>query len=477
MNITTPTPVQEKAIPVILEGKDLIACAQTGTGKTAAFVLPIIDKLANRENHNKATTLILVPTRELAIQIDQQIMGFSYCTPATSVAVYGGNDSMLWETQKTALINGADIIIATPGRLITHLNFDYFKLSDIEHFILDEADRMLDMGFVDDITAIAAKLPAKRQTVMFSATMPDKIRKLARKILHNPVEINLATSKPAENVLQAVCMAEDPEKVKILISLLKDKPNIKSVVIFSSTKTKVKEIEKTLRAAKLNTASIHSDLEQKEREEVMRRFRSRDIQLLGEQASTGQQAPVATARYAAQRDAGGRIRVLQRQHRLLTILGHLHQSHPIEITRLPLHAELVALLLKCRSHRRLAAAGRSQRDGLGKQHLASSCDRQSREIAERDLQLEVLSLWPWRLLRRRHQLNIHPTLLPIGACHCGNQGRAGQGAHRTRQRQYPLQLDGSIRKQGATDEETLFARFGHARSALAGRKWRRRIER
>ena len=280
MNITTPTPVQEKAIPVILEGKDLIACAQTGTGKTAAFVLPIIDKLANRENHNKATTLILVPTRELAIQIDQQIMGFSYFTPATSVAVYGGNDSMLWETQKTALINGADIIIATPGRLITHLNLDYFKLSDIEHFILDEADRMLDMGFVDDITAIAAKLPAKRQTVMFSATMPDKIRKLARKILHNPVEINLATSKPAENVLQAVCMAEDPEKVKILISLLKDKPNIKSVVIFSSTKTKVKEIEKTLRAAKLNTASIHSDLEQKEREEVMRRFRSRDIQLL-----------------------------------------------------------------------------------------------------------------------------------------------------------------------------------------------------
>ncbi len=280
MNITTPTPVQEKAIPVIIDQKDLIACAQTGTGKTAAFVLPIIDKLASRDNHNKATTLILVPTRELAIQIDQQVMGFSYFTPATSVAVYGGNDSMLWDSQKQALINGADIIIATPGRLITHLNFDYFKLTDIEHFILDEADRMLDMGFVEDITAIAAKLPAKRQTIMFSATMPDKIRKLARKIMVDPVEINLSTSKPAENVLQAVCMAEDPEKVQILVKLLRDKPNIKSVVIFSSTKSKVKQIEKTLLGAKLNAGSIHSDLEQKEREEVMRRFRSRDIQVL-----------------------------------------------------------------------------------------------------------------------------------------------------------------------------------------------------
>lgn len=280
MNITTPTPVQELSIPIILEDKDLIACAQTGTGKTAAFVLPIIHKLANRKSHNKANTLILVPTRELAIQIDQQIMGFSYFTPATSVAIYGGNDSMLWESQKAALINGADIIIATPGRLITHLNFDYFKLSHIEHFILDEADRMLDMGFVDDIMAIASKLPTKRQTVMFSATMPDKIRKLAKKILQNPVEINLSTSKPAENVLQAVCLAEDPEKIAILTRLLKDKEGIKSVVIFSSTKSKVKQIEKTLRQAQMNVAAIHSDLEQKEREAVMLRFRSREVQLL-----------------------------------------------------------------------------------------------------------------------------------------------------------------------------------------------------
>ena len=280
MNIVEPTPVQEKAIPVILDNKDLIACAQTGTGKTAAFVLPIIDKLANRKSHSKATTLILVPTRELAIQIDQQIMGFSYFTPATSVAVYGGSDSFLWETQKTALINGADIIIATPGRLITHLNFDYFNLANIEHFVLDEADRMLDMGFIDDIMAIAAKLPTQRQTVMFSATMPDKIRKLARKILQEPVEINLSTSKPAENILQAVCIAEDTQKVQILESLLKKKDFIKSVVIFCSTKTKVKQIEKTLLACKMKVAAIHSDLEQKEREEVMLKFRSREIQLL-----------------------------------------------------------------------------------------------------------------------------------------------------------------------------------------------------
>lgn len=280
MNITTPTPIQEQSIPIILENKDLIACAQTGTGKTAAFVLPVIHKLANRSSHHKATTLILVPTRELAIQIDQQIMGFSYFTPATSVAVYGGNDSVLWETQKASLINGADIIIATPGRLITHLNFDYFKLDGIEHFILDEADRMLDMGFLEDITAIANKLPKQRQTVMFSATMPDKIRKLAKKILDQPVEINLSTSKPAENVLQAICIAEDPQKYQILLKLLNGKDAIKSVVIFSSTKSKVKQIEKELRSAKMNVGAIHSDLEQKEREEVMLRFRSRDLQLL-----------------------------------------------------------------------------------------------------------------------------------------------------------------------------------------------------
>lgn len=280
MNISEPTPVQEKSIPVILEKKDLIACAQTGTGKTAAFVLPVIDQLANRKTHDKATTLILVPTRELAIQIDQQIMGFSYFTPATSVAVYGGSDSMLWDTQKNALINGADIVIATPGRLIAHLNFDYFDVSHVENLILDEADRMLDMGFVDDIMAVVEKLPVKRQTVMFSATMPDKIRQFARKILKNPVEINLATSKPAENVLQAICIAEDPEKIVVLEKLLKDKDYVKSVIVFCSTKTKVKQIERSLQKSISGVAAMHSDLEQKEREEVMLKFRAREVKVL-----------------------------------------------------------------------------------------------------------------------------------------------------------------------------------------------------
>lgn len=281
MGFENPTPVQEQAIPSILEGKDLIGCAQTGTGKTAAFVLPILSKLTELPNKlNYTSTLVIVPTRELAIQIDQQIEGFGYFAPASSIAVYGGNDSANWDKQRVAIQNGADFIIATPGRLIQHIRMGYVSLKRVEHLILDEADRMLDMGFYEDIMEIVKELPTKRQTLMFSATMPPDIRKMAKKILHNPIEINIAVSKPAENVLQAAYTVEDDKKIPLLSHLLKDKDHVKSAIIFASTKTKVKSIEKSLKKEKIAVMAIHSDLEQKEREEVLRLFKNRKFQLL-----------------------------------------------------------------------------------------------------------------------------------------------------------------------------------------------------
>jgi superfamily II DNA/RNA helicase len=200
MGFEDATHIQEKVIPVILENSDLIACAQTGTGKTGAFVLPILNKLiGKKETH--IDTLIIVPTRELAIQIEQQIQGFSYFVPAESVAVYGGGDGNDWESQKDALINGTDIIIATPGKLLSHLRMGYVNFENLKHLILDEADKMLDMGFIDDIQTIISYLPKKHQTLMFSATMPHNIRQLAKKILHNPVEISLSISQHQSKVL------------------------------------------------------------------------------------------------------------------------------------------------------------------------------------------------------------------------------------------------------------------------------------
>ena len=281
MGFENPTPVQEQAIPLIMQGNDVIGCAQTGTGKTAAFVLPILSKLtALPSRKQSASTLVIVPTRELAIQIDQQIEGFGYFAPASSIAVYGGNDSAIWDKQRVAIQNGVDFIIATPGRLIQHMRMGYVSLKHIEHLILDEADRMLDMGFFEDIMEIVKELPTKRQTLMFSATMPPEIRKLAKKILQNPHEINIAVSKPAENVLQAAYFVEDSEKIALLSHLLKGKEHVKSAIIFASTKSKVKSIEKSLSKEDISTKAIHSDLEQKEREEVLRLFKNRKFQLL-----------------------------------------------------------------------------------------------------------------------------------------------------------------------------------------------------
>ncbi|MGL5682731.1 MAG: DEAD/DEAH box helicase [Marinifilaceae bacterium] len=280
MNFQDMTPVQELTIPVILEGKDIIACAQTGTGKTAAYSLPLLNRLTLSPNHNnKIKAVIMVPTRELAQQIDMQFMGFSYFLPVSTAVVYGGGDGDNWEQQKRGLRNGADIVIATPGRLISHISHSDIDLSHVEYFILDEADRMLDMGFYDDIMQIVNKTPESRQTIMFSATLPPKIREMAKKILHNPEEVNIAISKPNEAILQSAYVCYETQKMEIIKSLF-SKPVNKKVIIFSSSKQKVKDLAHSLKRLKLNVAAMHSDLSQEEREKVMLDFKNNKINIL-----------------------------------------------------------------------------------------------------------------------------------------------------------------------------------------------------
>ncbi len=279
MGFEEATPIQEQAIPAIKEHKDLIACAQTGTGKTAAFILPVLDELA-KENTHETKVLVIVPTRELALQIDQQIQGFAYFTPVESMAIYGGGTGSEWDLQKRALTSGTEIIVATPGKLISHLNMGYVKFDHIKYLILDEADRMLDMGFYDDIQKIITYLPEKRQTLMFSATMPPKIKQLAARTLKNPVEITIGMSKPAEGVLQAAYLTYENQKTPLIIQLIADKPEVKSILIFSSTKKKVSDIVRGLKGKGFNVEGISSDLEQSRREEVLRGFRSKRTRVL-----------------------------------------------------------------------------------------------------------------------------------------------------------------------------------------------------
>jgi len=278
MGFKLPTPIQQQAIPIISANRDIIACAQTGTGKTAAFLLPIINKIVKGKT-TTVDTLIIVPTRELAIQIDEAIQGFTYFASVSALAIYGGNDGASYEQEKKALIHGADIIIATPGRLISHLNMGYVKFNHIKHLVLDEADRMLDMGFNEDISKIISFLPKQRQSLLFSATMPNKIRELAKKILHEPEQINIALSKPAVGVTQGAYVVYDTQKIPLLRSILKEK-KIESVLIFSGTKEKVKDMERELRKAGINAAAIHSDLEQEKRNEVLREYKSRKLNVL-----------------------------------------------------------------------------------------------------------------------------------------------------------------------------------------------------
>jgi superfamily II DNA/RNA helicase len=279
MGFETATPVQELVIPVILENRDLIACAQTGTGKTGAFVLPILNKMVGKKETN-TDTLILVPTRELAIQIEQQIQGFSYFVPTQSIAVYGGGDGNDWETEKGAFKNGTDIIIATPGRLLTHLKMGNVNFKHVKHLILDEADRMLDMGFIDDIQTIISYLPKKHQTLMFSATMPKSIRLLAQKNLHNPVEISLAISTPVDSVDQKAYLIFDDQKVNLIKHLLAEREHYDSIIIFTSTKSRISEIVRSLNRNGYPSHGISSNLDQAKREEVLRNFRSKKIRIL-----------------------------------------------------------------------------------------------------------------------------------------------------------------------------------------------------
>jgi len=274
------TPIQEQAIPIILEGKDLIAVAQTGTGKTAAFLLPVLNKLCKGEHRQDVINCVVMsPTRELAQQIDQQMEGFSYFMPVSSVAVYGGNDGSLFEQQKKGLSLGADVVIATPGRLLSHLNLGYVDLSHVSYFILDEADRMLDMGFFDDIMQIVKHMPKERQTIMFSATMPAKIQQLANTILRNPSEIKLAVSKPAEKIIQAAYVCYERQKLGIVQHLFEQEVPEK-VIVFVSSKIKVKEVTRALKMKKLNVGEMHSDLEQVQREQIMRDFKAGRINIL-----------------------------------------------------------------------------------------------------------------------------------------------------------------------------------------------------
>lgn len=278
MGFEKPTPIQEKAIPAILQNKDIIACAQTGTGKTAAFVLPILNKLC-KGNGSKINTIIVSPTRELALQIDRQIEGFSYFTNASSFPVYGGGTGPDFDAQKNAIKNGADILVCTPGRLLAHMKFNYFDTSGIKHFILDEADRMLDMGFYDDIMDIAKKLPKNRQNLMFSATMPPKIRKLANEILIDPVSISLGISKPAAGITQRVYMVHDKQKIALTKEVLKGK-DLNHVLVFCSTKKSVKDLTRSLNKAGLPAQDIHSDLNQEEREKALLDFKNKKIKIL-----------------------------------------------------------------------------------------------------------------------------------------------------------------------------------------------------
>ena len=280
MHFDECTPVQEKAIPVILDRRDVIACAQTGTGKTAAYILPLLTNLAfDDHDPDKLNAIIMAPTRELAQQIDQQMEGFGFYVPFSSVAIYGGKDNGAWGTQVTGLQKGADIVIATPGRLLSQMNIYDVDFSGVKYFILDEADRMLDMGFYDDIMTIVRKLPKDRQTILFSATMPPKIRQLAKTIMHQPVEVQIAVSRPPESIKQMHEFVNEGEKPAKVQALLEGR-DLKKVIIFAGKKQRVKELTRTLRATHIDARAMHSDLEQHERDQVMLDFRNGKIDVL-----------------------------------------------------------------------------------------------------------------------------------------------------------------------------------------------------
>ena len=279
-NYEEATPVQQQVIPLILSGKDIIASAQTGTGKTAAFLLPLIHRIINgTHDGTEITAMVIVPTRELAIQIAQHLEGLSYFTSVSSIAVYGGGDGNAFVQEKKALSLGADVVVCTPGKMMAHIKMGYVKLNSLQYLVLDEADRMLDMGFYDDIMFIINHLPKKRQNLLFSATMPPKIRSLARNILHDPSEINIAISKPPEKIIQQAFLVYDAQKIPLILHLLKQK-NFKTVLVFCSSKLNVKQLTRDLKRNGINAGEIHSDLEQDSREDILIQYKSGRLPVL-----------------------------------------------------------------------------------------------------------------------------------------------------------------------------------------------------
>jgi ATP-dependent RNA helicase RhlE len=279
-NYEDATPVQTQVIPLILQGKDIIASAQTGTGKTAAFLLPLIHRiLTNPHDSVGITSLVIVPTRELAVQIEQHMEGLSYFTSLSSIAVYGGGDGNAFVQEKKALSMGADIVVCTPGKMMSHIKMGYVKLDHLQYLVLDEADRMLDMGFYDDIMFIISHLPPKRQNLLFSATMPPKIRSLAKRILHEPDEINIAISKPPEKIVQQAYLVYEPQKIPLILHLLEEN-NFKTVLIFCSSKLNVKQLTKDLKRKGIKAGEIHSDLEQDSREDILMQYKSGRLPVL-----------------------------------------------------------------------------------------------------------------------------------------------------------------------------------------------------
>ncbi len=279
MGYSDPTPIQEQSIPIILEGSDLMAFAQTGTGKTAAFLLPILDILLDFNDDKHVRALIIAPTRELANQIEQQLQGMAYYTPINSLAIYGGTDGIDFSQEKKALMGGTSVIIATPGRLMSHLKMGYVDLKELEFLVLDEADKMLDMGFLPDILQITSHMSGKQQNLLFSATMNPKIKILATKLLNNPKEVQIALSKPAEGVIQAAYLVNDNEKTRLLKHLLKGKEDQK-MIIFAGSKLSVDIIARSLKDLNIGVQGFHSGFDQKNREEIMLNFRSGKVKIL-----------------------------------------------------------------------------------------------------------------------------------------------------------------------------------------------------
>ncbi|MBI5915840.1 MAG: DEAD/DEAH box helicase [Bacteroidetes bacterium] len=280
MGYESATPVQELTIPAIMQGQDVLACAQTGTGKTAAFLLPILNRLT-LEPIEGIDTVILEPTRELAMQVDQQLEGFSYFTPVSSVAIYGGRDGHSMEMEMRALKKGVDVVVATPGRFLAHLQMGYVNLKTVRHLVLDEADRMLDMGFIQDIMTIVNQIPRERQTMLFSATMPNEIRKFSQSLLRKPLEISIAISKPAEGIMQGVYHVEDEKKNRLIEHILRNqKEKDQRILIFAGTKRAVKDLANHLKNKGFKAADIHSDLEQKQREDTLQTFKNASLPIL-----------------------------------------------------------------------------------------------------------------------------------------------------------------------------------------------------